>query len=86
MIDCQELKDRDRIAVPGRIALSPIEDSFGSFEDLTSFFTMDVTSPKMLTPLQSSSAMFSAGEFLEKCHCNLRALHVLYYYCVCVQF
>ncbi len=68
MIDCQELKDRvtvrDRIAAPGRIALSPIEDSFGSFEDLTSFFTMDVTSPKMLTPLQSSSAMFSAGEFL----------------------
>lgn len=51
-----------RIPVPETIALSPIEDSFGFFEDLASLFTPDVTSPKTLTLLQSPSAMFSAGE------------------------
>ncbi len=52
-----------RVAVPETIALSPIEDSFGTFEDLASLFAEDVTSPKPLPLItQSSSAIFSSGE------------------------
>ena len=61
LVDCQEAV---QCKIPEGIALSPVEETFRSYEDVLSLFSAEIDSP---TPLQSPSAMFSAGKSNASC-------------------
>ena len=56
-VDC-----REAVQIPEGIALSPVEETIQSYEDVLSLFSAEIDSGKTPTSLQSPSAMFSAGK------------------------